>query len=126
MKTGFSAQSKRQYRRDFKILTLDSKTKKTILKNVVLENKKDAKNNNIKEQKTPTGVAWKPRKKPKFKVSKRGDKATLPMLKKILNNSRAFADSNTGRLGYRSPVSARIASEHQYGARIPIKGRKNE
>ena len=70
MKTGFSAQSKRQYRRDFKILTLDSKTKKTILKNVVLENKKDAKNNNIKEQKTPTGGAWKPRKKPKFKVSR--------------------------------------------------------
>lgn len=129
MKTGFSAQSKRQYRRDFKILTLDDGTKKLILKNVIKANRKDAAKN-IRGQKAPQGGKWTARKTPKIDTytTKKGRVQVkhLPMLRKIMRNTRNTATPQTGKLQYKNPVSARIAAEHQDGALLPIRRGERE
>lgn len=125
MKTGFSAQSKRQYRRDFKILTLDDGTKKLILKNVIKANRKDAAKN-IRGQKAPQGGKWTPRKQRKTFTDKKGRERNVPMLSRVMRNTRNTATPQTGKLQYKNPVSARIAAEHQDGALLPIKRGERE
>lgn len=125
MKTGFSAQSKRQYRRDFKILTLEDGTKKLILKNVIKANRKDAAKN-IRGQKAPQGGEWTPRKQRKTFTDKKGRERNVPMLRRVMRNTRNTATPQTGKLQYKNPVSARIAAEHQDGALLPIKRGERE
>lgn len=125
MKTGFSAQSKRQYRRDFKILTLEDGTKKLILKNVIKANRKDAAKN-IRGQKTPQGGKWTPRKQRKTFTDKKGRERNVPMLRRVMRNTRNTATPQTGKLQYKNPVSARIAAEHQDGALLPIRRGERE
>lgn len=125
MKTGFSAQSKRQYRRDFKILTLDDGTKKLILKNVIKANRKDAAKN-IRGQKAPQGGKWTPRKQRKTFTDKKGHERNVPMLRRVMRNTRNTATPQTGKLQYKNPVSARIAAEHQDGALLPIRRGERE
>lgn len=125
MKTGFSAQSKRQYRRDFKILTLEDGTKKLILKNVIKANRKDAAKN-IRGQKAPQGGKWTPRKQRKTFTDKKGRERDVPMLRRVMRNTRNTATPQTGKLQYKNPVSARIAAEHQDGALLPIKRGERE
>lgn len=125
MRTGFSAQSKRQYRRDFKILTLDDGTKKLILKNVIKANRKDAAKN-IRGQKAPQGGKWTPRKQRKTFTDKKGRERNVPMLRRVMRNTRNTATPQTGKLQYKNPVSARIAAEHQDGALLPIRRGERE
>ena len=125
MKTGFSAQSKRQYRRDFKILTLEDGTKKLILKNVIKANRKDAAKN-IRGQKAPQGGKWTPRKQRKTFTDKKGRERNVPMLRRVMRNTRNTATPQTGKLQYKNPVSARIAAEHQDGALLPIRRGERE
>lgn len=125
MKTGFSAQSKRQYRRDFKILTLDDGTKKLILKNVIKANRKDAAKN-IRGQKAPQGGKWTPRKQRKTFTDKKGRERNVSMLRRVMRNTRNTATPQTGKLQYKNPVSARIAAEHQDGALLPIRRGERE
>ena len=125
MRTGFSAQSKRQYRRDFKILTLEDGTKKLILKNVIKANRKDAAKN-IRGQKAPHGGKWTPRKQRKTFTDKKGRERNVPMLRRVMRNTRNTATPQTGKLQYKNPVSAHIAAEHQDGALLPIKRGERE
>lgn len=125
MKTGFNAQSKRQYRRDFKILTLEDGTKKLILKNVIKANRKDAAKN-IRGQKAPQGGKWTPRKQRKTFTDKKGRERNVPMLRRVMRNTRNTATPQTGKLQYKNPVSARIAAEHQDGALLPIRRGERE
>lgn len=125
MRTGFSAQSKRQYRRDFKILTLEDGTKKLILKNVIKANRKDAAKN-IHGQKAPHGGKWTPRKQRKTFTDKKGRERNVPMLRRVMRNTRNTATPQTGKLQYKNPVSAHIAAEHQDGALLPIKRGERE
>lgn len=123
--TGLTRASRRRIGRDFKILTLDDKRKKKVLRNVIKENRKDA-TKNIRGQKAPRGGKWTPRKKRKTFTDKRGRTIDAPMLKRIMRNTRNTATSTTGKLTYKNSVSARIAAEHQDGAILPVKQGKNE
>lgn len=110
--------------RDFKILTLTPEKKKTIYLNTLKTIRKNMLSNKNKQQ-DPEGRAWTPRKKDVFEEDKKGNKKLKPMLKKIHKKSRIRADSKYGYFEYNNPVSSRIAAEHQYGAKIPIRRKQD-
>ena len=120
-----TAESKKNFKRDIKILSLDDKRKKTILRNVIKATRKDA-TQSIRGQSSPYGGRWTPRKKRKTFLNKKGKELNAPMLKRVLTGTRNTATPEMGKLSYKNSVSARIAAEHQEGATLAVKGGKHK
>lgn len=118
-----SIKGAKRLHRDFKILTLTPEKKTAINKNTIAAIRKNLLSNKNKQQ-DPEGHAWTPRKKPKYQEDKKGKLKVKKMLQRIQNTSRTMANPKIGVFNYKTPVGARIAAEHQYGAEIPIRAGK--
>lgn len=106
-----SPQSVAQIKQDLKILSLDNKRKKQIVRESAKAIKKEALQNKNKQQ-TAEGKAWQARARPK--LGKRGK--PLKMLQKMYNRTGFYAkNAESGILGFRNKVDERIAAEHHYG-----------
>lgn len=109
--TGLSKQSQATLKRDFALLTLDSKSRETIIKKTLQLIKKESVRNKTR-QRNPDGTAWAPRKRTKLNEKGKPQK----MLRKIYGKSRVDVETGfRGRLHFRNRVERRIATEHHYG-----------
>lgn len=119
--TGLSRASKARLKRDFQLLSLESKDKRAIVKQSLQEIRKESLKNKTKQQ-TPDGKKWTPRQKAKTNAKGK----SVKMLRKIYGYSRVDLDgSMNGKLHYRSPVQRRIATEHHYGL-VPKQAKQTE
>lgn len=109
--TGLSRQSQATLKRDFALLTLDSQSRKAIIKKTLQLVKKESVRNKTR-QRNPDGTPWTPRKRAKLNEKGKPQK----MLRKIYGKSRVDVETGfCGRLHFKNRVEERIATEHHYG-----------